>query len=1107
MPPSTVFSYWRRRTNASSPVPPASQTTSKAPPQLPLIADSTTLTATFDEKFTTGDGVTTQAPADHFPNSDGGKATLSIPAIEAPSSSTATLPVEPSSSEDHTRPQSSPEDGDRELSSLVSPSIYSPPSLTPATPDPTTGDSPSSGSPFPPSSGKSPLSSHAVDSQPKRSISPGMAPSSHRRFRSSADESPGDRVPRSQRDNRFGGPTNRRAGDRDMQSAEPVPQRSGKTMLHLLNPMSLLAKRRSHQIAGVRVEDSNKSSRNIVPAIPDDYDPRIRGSIVHDFSAPRPRRHQSAAPVSLHENIAQPGQISGIQHGTIAERANVRTTDPGRSLSPLSEQGKKHNDHSPVFKEHFEDDKRALQVENKAYLQSSLLTDLSNRDRDTHAVPVFARKLPSSITNHEIAVDEQASHKLIPAEQSKPRTLVDTAHDDAVKEEEDSDAVEIGLPQIPSGLPKHFKSNASRFSFDMNGVGSSTQEQLLEEKHKEKEAARKAQARLDGEFSDGDDDYDNDMFDDLDGLEEEIPGVNVDADGDDEFRDFSGPGNILNKSWLAPNLSPVVASPVHPDLEMPNLQDDQLPPPEAEASTIPDSHGDHVPVDDIQESSQTFFRDSEDFSTVPLQTITDDNDEDDDLYYDDGEFDELNNEGARDEFDESIFDDLTSHSHERKPPTNVVTAIQFETEGHALEPVSGVVSRPLLQTIPDDDDLYFDDGEFDELNAEGAGDEFDESIFDDPTSHLYERKPPTKPVAASQLETEEYALDADSGGGLKHAPSNASDFHQGFAPRRYGSVAGNMPNPEPVNSHNGILSEHNLEAFHHALADAANQGTEKGRLGYTTSVSERSQGQESLTYTVDSQPGLVSDESRLSQAVDPLSSDEVYDDFNYDGNDDDYLFDDLIIAAANAEALENDDEGIYGQEFGFFAEAEGDGSELTHGGYFGARGVEGISRSHSGRGKFQEPSLTPITERSEWSTRNSIISVTTHGIAHAGQSVPSPGLAQLVDMGSLDDDLSLGALMKLRRDAWGGSNGSLRSSSASPPPQQYAASNRGSFALSDVSPSVHTAPPDLFGGPNAIDSPIKDFDKAAWAYSLPTQRPATREGESQIHPLNLGGSY
>ncbi|KAL4921764.1 hypothetical protein BDW62DRAFT_174436 [Aspergillus aurantiobrunneus] len=1009
MPPSTVFSYWRRRSNAS-PVSPASLPTSKvhgtsSPPQLPLIADSTALTATFDEKFTAAEGSSiSQAPKDHISDFDE-KTAVSISTIAAPSSSTATLALAPSPSDDDTRPRSRPEEHDKERSTLTSQLNYSQPSLPSVTPDHTHGESSKPSSPFQPSSGKDRLNTQAIDGQSKRLASPGMAPSGHRRFRTSPDESPGDKLSASQREYRFEGPTSRRPADRDAQPVESVPQKSGKTMLHLLNPMSLLAKRRAHQVAGLRTEDVNKGSRNIVPAIPDDYDPRIRGNIIHDFSAPRPRRQLSAAPVPRQEQISPPGASSVTLQEHIGEETRVRSSDSKSPYSPLSEHTKKHSDHSPVFREHFEDDKRALQVENKAYLQSSLLTDPSNRDRDPHAIPVFARKLPSSITDQSKSPDEL----------SKSSPEVELADDDATNRIEDSDTVQIELPQQPSGLPRHFKSNASRFSFDMNGVGSSTQEKLLEEKHKEKEAARKAQARLNGEYSDVEDDYDNDMFDDLDGLEEEIPGVNVDADEGDEFKDFSGPGNIMNKSWLAPNLSPVVASPVQPDA--PTFQDAQLPSSKQDGSdhsTELLSTEDSVAADDIPDSSKTFLRMSTDLSNMPLQSI------------------------------------------------------------------------------PDEDDLYFDDGEFGELHTEDAGEQFDESIFDDPTSHLYDRKQPTAPNQPQN----DPGVEADWGGGLQHVPSTASEYHQGFAPRRYSSVAGNMPNPELSSSHNGVLSEHNLEAFHNALADAASQSVAKGRLGHTTSVSERSLAQESAQ-TADSQPGLVSDESRVSQAMDLPSYDEVFEDFDYDDNDD-LLYDDPIIAAANAEALENDDEGFYGHEFGFYAQAEAAGSELTNGGYFGPRGAEGISRTYSGRGKFREPSLTPITERSEWSTRNSIISVTAHGVGHSNQSVSSPGLAQLVDLNSIEDEMSLSALMKLRRDAWGGSNGSLRSSSASPPPPQPSTSNRGSFALSDVSPTVHAVPPDFLGGP--IDSHIKEVDKGAWPYPHPQQRSErsmTGDGEPQ----------
>ena len=85
-------------------------------------------------------------------------------------------------------------------------------------------------------------------------------------------------------------------------------------------------------------------------------------------------------------------------------------------------------------------------------------------------------------------------------------------------------------------------------------------------------------------------------------------------------------------------------------------------------------------------------------------------------------------------------------------------------------------------------------------------------------------------------------------------------------------------------------------------------------------------------------------------------------------------------------------------------------------------------RSHSGHNA--QPALTPITERSEWSNRNSAINLAMHGYSQVSLPQQSPGIAQLADMMHLEDDnMSLSALMKLRRGAWGSSTTSLQSSS------------------------------------------------------------------------------
>jgi hypothetical protein len=780
--------------------------------------------------------------------------------------------------------------------------------------------------------------------------------------------------------------TIKRAGDRDVSGEQPH-HKSGKAMLHLLNPITLLARRRSAQVVSARAEEVKITKRNI-PAMPDDYDPRIRGKIIHDFSAPRPRRNISFTQQDTNAQDASPSQIPSQPQGA---RWN-------------NDQNKRHSDHSPVFKEHFED-QNVLQVENKGYLQSSLLTGQPQSGYD-QSLPVFARNLPSHLPEKTSEISEQLGPEAVEAPPANPPQATPHAHPE---HPQDQDTIPH-VPFNPSGLPRHLKSNASRFSFDMSGVESSTQEKMLEEKHKAKEASRKIE---DGYFDDFDDDFDNDMLDDLDGLEEQIPGVNVDADDDDDYDDFSVSRDIhAMKAWAIPALSPVVASPIAP-----------APPKSTNNSCF-------VPHN---------------YETTQLED--------------------------------------TSHQEPGPRHLNQEQLPPFTRPDVAIPHLPNTTSQQSQILDDDDDDLYFDDGDFGDLDVDIQDGGFDESIFDDETSHLYERKtvgaptapPETAPAPANNVVTPsggEYSpgkesFVAETGDhGLKHMPSMASDYRVPGSVKR-GPLGEPIPNMGPARAHGGVLTEQNLDLLHNALAFAANESSSHGgRFDRTFSTSERSQGQESVgqtSQTVDSQPGLVSDESRTNQPVDYMAFEDVLDDRIYDDFDDSY-FDDAIVAAANAEALENDDDGFYGQEFGFYAQADGsDSSELTNGGYFGPRRAEGITRNHSSRGKFQEPSLTPITERSEWSTRNSMISLKAHGTTHPNSALASPGLAQLVDMGNLDDEMSLSALMKLRRGAWGGSNGSLRSSAGSPPPHTLSPSHRTSFTGAEVSPFIPDEGPTSVG--------------------------------------------
>ena len=143
--------------------------------------------------------------------------------------------------------------------------------------------------------------------------------------------------------------------------------------------------------------------------------------------------------------------------------------------------------------------------------------------------------------------------------------------------------------------------------------------------------------------------------------------------------------------------------------------------------------------------------------------------------------------------------------------------------------------------------------------------------------------------------------------------------------------------------------------------------------------------------------------------------------------DDDLGNDDDIVAAANAEALAFDDDGFYGQEFGFYAKARpnsGEDVQAFNGGYFGPDGDDGVMRNKS----LKEPNLTPITERSEFSTRNSFVGLGPQSAGGLPVSAVSPALARLPVFPLGEEEItSFDQLRKLRAHAFGGSSGSLHS--------------------------------------------------------------------------------
>ena len=261
----------------------------------------------------------------------------------------------------------------------------------------------------------------------------------------------------------------------------------------------------------------------------------------------------------------------------------------------------------------------------------------------------------------------------------------------------------------------------------------------------------------------------------------------------------------------------------------------------------------------------------------------------------------------------------------------------------------------------------------------------------------------------------------------------------------------------------------NLQSYHAALAEAANKAASDGRFSRMPStsttrngVNPSGQGDDEFKmppsddlsrstlngYVNATAPDNNSDpEERGARGIFHATTDRIAVshspsnmtfDFGFDSGpiddsimDDDFdlMGDDDIVAAANAEALANDDEGFYGQEFGFYAKARPNSAEVEaiNGGFFGLEGDDGLARQKS----LKEPNLTPITERSEFSTRNSFIGMGQFGPPSAGPfsshyqsnsrrlSAVSPWIENEVT--------TFDQLRKLKASAFGGSNISLHS--------------------------------------------------------------------------------
>ncbi|ETI26761.1 hypothetical protein G647_10206 [Cladophialophora carrionii CBS 160.54] len=749
---------------------------------------------------------------------------------------------------------------------------------------------------------------------------------------------------------------------------EPIPvkaQAGKKSRMNLLNPMNLLARRKSSQ--NQKLDDINLSIKTLsVLALPDNFDPSIRGKVVHDFSVPRNRRLYSHNDVS---NVDSP-----LRSGYGPENRGTNDS-PTSARLPLS--GTPNTSHSPMFKEHFSDERPSLQPERTGYLHNIHALNFSHDKQDAVDVPAFARRLPSAVPQPGLGTDPELARKenkpLPPEKGDLPTAPVGAPSPPAPSPPPKSTpSPKFDVPP-PAALPKHMTSTSSRFSFQIGG-GSSAQEKLLEEKHKQHEATKKT-TQPDGDEEEDAFDYDPDADDDF---EERIPGVNADFEDDDGFGNDDIPlGNALVARYGPSSIQDNSASDVRTTtLQGQSLQGFHFTPQSMTFSPTSTNN-----------ASQPTPRDHEGFaigiadSRAPSQNES---------------LDFQPKDGVIDVEQVSMLGGL-----------GISTA---ETHGRR----SQLTSRP-QGGVFDDDDLYFDDGEFGHLELDPSGATFDERLFDDDTGQI-------RDIPADNARKLEVAKQTAVG----DAEVKVVSPGEGQPGRR--SLNSTAQNDRDAQTAAVLVNGHqkNQASF---MPGSSIAGLTETNLAAITMPWRLRPIRPLRTGVESSQHGVISDGSRFSLNY----SSAIAEDDGFPFDDD--MDDDLMIAEANAEALENDDEGFYGQEFGFYARSRGKGNtELVNGGYFAERGSNGVKRSHSGKANFQEPSLTPITERSEWSTRNSFVSlpVPSGGIPGSAHSMPSPGIAQLreLDSPAYDEDMSFSALMKLRGRTFGGSSSSISSSAA-----------------------------------------------------------------------------
>ncbi|RFU80623.1 hypothetical protein TARUN_1579 [Trichoderma arundinaceum] len=776
------------------------------------------------------------------------------------------------------------------------------------------------------------------------------------------------------------------------------PQKGKKGLPFLKNPMSTLLLRRKNNQNSPNTLPLPLSSRSDEPT----YDPRIMGTRVHDFSAPR-RRTNAAANDTVAIRSASLANIaleSGVgPHGTVDNRGPV-LLDGQQQRRMLSSASDPARPESGSTNSHTIAQSSSVSSARTGY--SSVEQGLPS---DDYIAPGATPKNNDSTLQANPSVTSQTATQEADISAGNTGSIRTTR------------SRNVSL----SSIPRHMKSTSSRFSFDM--IGAAKQEKLLEERHRQRELDKKAaqEEPRDSRFDDFDEDsFDYDAMMDDDGLEERIPGINadfdeaesyldppyyqqddqyfedeiIDPDNDQEnFAGFAFQRSNATSSLGTPQSGGMAETPGDTDGEAigcamtKDTQGQSLEPSSLlNQETEADISGLGIQGVDVPAPFQAS-------GAIPSTEASYRGIADDDLYFDEGMAsfggvfaEDLAGGPIEDEvpFDESIFDNDDTDQYGRPLPGAFALAKSVRQKNVKQETQQQETTKQETQ------------------HQETTKQEPEETLQD-----------------LEQLSISESAAQASASIDIEQpTESVGAETSNDLPPVSETTIV--APQPTPYNT-NPIV------AYQAALAAAAQMAAESGKFERTIPQSPTEADIQGQSFA------NLGEEDELSR----YSHDDYG--YSYDDMDDFEMDDDAIIAEANASALANDSDGWYGQEFGFYAAPVnnhnlGDMNPnlesygYAAGGFFGPKGASNINRSVSGRVVSREPNLTPITERSEYSNRNSLMSLGMPPIGSA-PAIQSPGLAQLAMMADRgDDQMNLSALLRLRSRAWGGSQASLASS-------------------------------------------------------------------------------